>query len=85
MLNERFRKTNKDIKIKTAKYRKAGVKEYWIINPLTKQICVHVFIPNNVTTLYSFDDMIPVDIWNKKCVVDFKGIHEYLKFWDEEE
>lgn len=71
---------NKDIKIKTAKYRKAGVKEYWIINPDTKQICVHVFLPNNNTTLYSFEDKIPVGIWNNECVVDFKEIYNYFKF-----
>ena len=74
---------NKDIKVKTAKYRKAGVKEYWIINPLTKQICVHIFIPNNNTTLYSFDDMVPVGIWDGKCIVNFKEIYNYFKFLDE--
>ena len=71
---------NKDIKIKTAKYRKAGVKEYWIINPQTKQICVHIFIPNIETTLYSFEDKIPVGIWDGKCVVDFKEIYDYFHF-----
>ena len=76
---------NKDIKIKTTKYRKAGVKEYWIINPLIKQICVHEFLPNNNTTLYSFEDKIPVGIWEGKCVVDFKEIYEYLRFLDVED
>ena len=71
---------NKDIKINTAKYRKAGVKEYWIINPQTKQICVHIFIPNIETTLYSFEDKIPVGIWDGKCVVDFKEIYDYFHF-----
>lgn len=76
---------NTDIKIKTAKYRKAGVKEYWIINPNTKQICVHIFSPNNNTTLYSFDDNVPVGIWDGECVVDFKEIYDYFKFLDEED
>lgn len=75
---------NKDIKIKTAKYRKAGVKEYWIINPITKQICVHIFSPNNNATLYSFDDKVPVGIWDGKCVVDFREIYDYLRFFDVE-
>jgi len=75
---------NKDIKIKTAKYRKAGVKEYWMINPQTKQICVHIFIPNIETTLYSFEDKIPVGVWDGKCVVDFKEIYDYVKFLNEQ-
>ena len=75
---------NKDIKIKTVKYRKARVKEYWMINPQTKQICVHIFIPNIETTLYSFEDKIPVGVWDGKCVVDFKEIYDYVKFLNEQ-
>ena len=73
---------NKDMKLKTAKYRKAGVKEYWLINPMTKQICVYEFEKSNITALYSFADKVPVGIWAGKCVVDFKELYGYLRFLD---
>lgn len=73
----------KDVVIKTRKYRLAGVREYWIVDPIHKQICVHEFAKNDITALYSFDDKIPVGIWDGKCVVDFKEIYDYLRFLDE--
>lgn len=75
----------KDIVIKTRKYRFAGVREYWIVDPMHKQICVHEFAKNDITALYSFDDCVPVGIWDGKCVVDFKEIYEYLRFLDVED
>ena len=75
----------KDIVIKTRKYRLAGVREYWIVDPMHKQICVHEFAKNDITALYSFDDCVPVGIWDGKCVVDFKEIYEYLRFLDVED
>ena len=72
----------KDIVIKTRKYHLAGVQEYWIVDPMHKQICVHEFAKNDITALYSFDDCVPVGIWKGKCVVDFKEIYEYLRFLD---
>lgn len=75
----------KDIVIKTRKYRLAGVQEYWIVDPMHKQICVHEFAKNDITALYSFDDCVPVGIWAGKCVVDFKEIYEYLRFLDVED
>ena len=75
----------KDIIVKTRKYRLAGVREYWIVDPMHKQICVHEFEKSDITALYSFDDKVPVGIWDGKCVVDFKEIYGYLRFLDEEE
>ena len=73
---------NKDMKLKTAKYRKAGVKEYWLINPMTKQIRVHLFNPTPKTTLYSFENKIPVGIWEGECIIDFKEIYDSFLFLD---
>ena len=30
--------------------------------------------------LYSFEDKIPVGIWDGKCVVDFNEIYQYFEF-----
>ena len=41
----------------------AGVREYWIINPMKEIVNVYDFEKNTQTGLYSFDDMIPVSIY----------------------
>lgn len=70
----------KDIHIKTRKYRLAGVREYWIVDPMKRQIFVHNFEKGNLSSLYTFEDKVPVGIWDGKCEVDFKEIYEYVSF-----
>lgn len=41
----------------------AGVREYWIINPMKEIVNVYDFEKNTQTGLYSFDDRIPVSIY----------------------
>ncbi len=45
------------------RYEKAGVKEYWIINPDTKAITVYVFGDSFSCTHYDFTDFIPVSLY----------------------
>ena len=52
-----------DYGIKLFKYRTAGVKEYWIVNPMKKTVNVFDFENENMTGLYSFDDEIPGSIY----------------------
>ena len=52
-------------------YAKYGVREYWIINPETKQIFVHT--NGEETKKYSFDDKIKVSIFDDFCL-DFKSL-----------
>ena len=73
----------KDIHIKTGKYRLAGVREYWIVDPMKKQVFVHHFEKGNISSLYTFEDKVPVGIWDDKCAVDFKEIYEYVRFLEE--
>lgn len=47
-----------DYGIKLFKYRSAGVREYWIINPLSKTVNVYDFEYNEKTGQYTFDDDI---------------------------
>jgi len=47
-----------DYGIKLFKYRSAGVREYWIINPLIQTVNVYDFEHNEKTGQYRFDDEI---------------------------
>lgn len=46
------------------KYRSAGVREYWIINPRTRVVNVFDFEHDQESAQYSFDDKIPVCIYS---------------------
>lgn len=49
-----------DYQIKLFKYRAAGVKEYWIVNPDTRTVTVYGFENDSNSGQYSFDQDIPV-------------------------
>ena len=53
----------RDYGIKLFKYRAAGVREYWIVNPLAHTVNVYDFDRDTGTNLYVFDDFIPVCIY----------------------
>ena len=61
-----------DYLTKLLKYRSAGVREYWIVNPATKTVQVYSFEGNENSTQYSFDKEIPVTIYSdlKICISD---------------
>lgn len=52
-----------DYGIKLFKYRTAGVREYWIMNPATRIVNVYDFENDKGTRQYSFNDEIPVCIY----------------------
>lgn len=53
-----------DYGIKLFKYRTAGIREYWIVNPLLCNVNVYDFEYGDGTCQYSFDHDIPVCIYN---------------------
>lgn len=61
-----------DYLTKLFKYRTAGVREYWIVNPLQRTVQVYSFEGTEDSTQYSFDDKITVTIYGdlKICVAD---------------
>lgn len=75
----------KDILIKYGKYLNAGVKEYWIVDPAKKRICVYEFEKDDFPVMYTFDDKVPVGIFEGECEVDFAEIYEYTGFLYEKE
>ena len=68
-----------DYGIKLYKYRTAGVREYWIVNPLKRAVIVYDFEHEKLTNLYSFEDTIPVCIYEDLniCIADLLGTAEH--------
>ena len=62
----------RDYGIKLFKYRTAGVREYWIVNPVKHAVIVYDFEHEKCTNLYSFEDTIPVCIYPDLsiCIAD---------------
>ena len=64
-----------DFGIKLFKYRSAGVREYWIVNPLTKTVNVFDLEKEELSDQYNFDDDIQVCIYDDLTI----NITELLK------
>ena len=67
-----------DMLKKKVKYEKAGVKEYWMIFPEEQKITVCWFEGEKKQMDYTFQDKVPVGIWNGKCEIDFVEICENI-------
>ncbi len=53
-----------DYAIKLFKYRTAGVREYWIVNPMTEIVQIYSFDEEEDSNQFSFHDKIPVHIFS---------------------
>ncbi|MDO4475374.1 MAG: Uma2 family endonuclease [Lachnospiraceae bacterium] len=72
---------SKDIKLKLAKYTMAGVREYWMIDP-EKQVVVQYDLEHaELPKIYSFEEQVPVLIWEGKCCIDMKEMVETLTWF----
>ena len=73
---------SKDMFLKLNKYRNAGVREYWIVDPDKLVVLVYDLEKDSFREKYSFSDEVPVGISGGECRVDFKkilaGIRKYL-------
>lgn len=70
---------SKDMILKLYKYEKAGVREYWIVDPEHRTVTVHFFDTDVYDPVrYSFHDQIPVGISEGKCSIDFSRIERRL-------
>lgn len=70
----------KDITLKLKKYTVAGVREYWIIDPKKKRVLVYDLVNDSLPAIYTFDDEIPVLIFDGKCKVNFAEIYNDIQF-----
>ena len=72
---------SKDIFIKLNKYKNAGVREYWMIDPDKKTVMVWNFEKDDEVKMYGFRDNIPVGIYNGECVIHFAEIDDMVTPW----
>lgn len=70
----------KDLYLKLAKYVNAGVREYWLVDPDKKKVMVYDLENDELVALYSFEDKVPVRIFDNQCIVDFAEIYDYIRF-----
>ncbi len=78
----------KDMTVKLNKYWNGGVREYWLIDLQNKKVIVHDFEHGDDISVYTFEDKVPVGIWNGECEIDFARITETIDSifsWAEEE
>lgn len=74
----------KDMNLKMAKYSEAGVREYWMVDPDKKKVVVYNLEHEEFPVIYTFEDEVPVGIFEGKCRIDFADIYENMRFLYEE-
>ena len=73
-----------DAILKLNKYMRAGVKEYWLVDPDFRTVNVYRMGGEITMKIYTFDDRIPVGISDGKCEIDFSVIDKRLRLFDGE-
>lgn len=68
----------RDYEKKRMKYQNAGVREYWIVDPKTESVLCYFFEESDKSHSYTFDDKIPVRIYDSNLVINFAKIKERL-------
>ncbi len=63
---------------KLNKYWNAGVREYWVVDPMERNVHVWFFEESVESKAYSFTGSVPVAISKGECVINFSGINEKL-------
>ena len=74
--------SSRDFLLKTYKYCRAGVKEYWIVDPGRKRVCVYDFEKDPFGTErmdYDFSAQVPIALSRGKCSIDFRKVEQALK------
>ncbi len=69
----------KDMYLKLQKYADAGVREYWMIDPEHQKVIVHDLEHAAPPAIYGFGDVVPVQIFEGDCRIDFGEIYDYIR------
>lgn len=62
-----------DYYIKLSLYRSAGVREYWIVDPMKQTILVYDMEHDSAPAIYSFTDSVKANIYDDLCI-DFREL-----------
>ena len=65
-----------DCVLKLNKYRKSGIREYWIADPEHRQVITYLFDDpaRPACEIYSFTDIIPIHISGGECTIDMRDV-----------
>lgn len=77
----------KDIRLKLKKYRAAGVREYWIVDPDDHAVTVYKFGDMTDFKIYELNEdelAVPVGIFDDKCIVDLGEIFDLVSEFEED-
>ena len=69
----------KDMFVKLNKYHRAGVREYWIVDPQKEKVIVYRFEGEPEVSLFGFDSEVPVAIYDNACRIDFQRVRKDLR------
>ncbi|MDO4312336.1 MAG: Uma2 family endonuclease [Eubacteriales bacterium] len=69
----------RDRGVKYQKYHDAGVREYWIVDLTAKRVVVTDFEHKSATKIYTFEDKVPVGIWEGKCKITLDDIEKQIE------
>lgn len=68
----------RDFVLKVTKYMEAGVREYWIVDSKRESIICYNFESEDYPYMYTFQDKVPVQIYQGNLEIDFAMIKEHL-------
>lgn len=71
---------SRDLTQKLAKYQQHGVHEYWLVDLKRERVLVYPFEEEIWPEIYTFNDTIPVHIWNGECQINMTTIKDGISF-----
>lgn len=68
----------KDCIKKLAKYENAGVREYWILDPMEQRLMVYFYESEVYPLIYGLEESVPVNIYEGKLQINLQGIGQWI-------
>ena len=69
----------KDCMKKLQKYERAGVREYWILDPYQKNLLVYFFESELCPVICGLDQSVPINIYEDKLEIQFTHILQWIE------
>ena len=69
----------KDCMKKLGKYEKAGVREYWIVDPYQEVLLVYFFESESCPVIYGLNQSVPIGIYDGKLQIEFSRIAKWVE------